>query len=265
MRKTEKIKRVKARNSGYDESHPAFGSAVFTRRSGTRGQLHGSHLSEHSNTVALRISTSVRNHHLSADWYHPSEQIIEVEFSAAQFAELLTTMNTHAGTPCTIRSLNGKMTPEIPPDEVTEAERIEEAFTADLSEQVNSMKDIEDQISTILEKKSIGKADRHTIQNLVYQARRCLVESAPFAVQSFSEAREKVVVAAKAEIDAFMTHAIHSAGVKALADKQEEEGLESEVALLLEDQTTMIFYRIYKNDKDKIYTMTHKVGHSDTK
>jgi len=27
----------------------------------------------------------------------------------------------------------------------------------------------------------------------------------------------------------------------------------------------MIFYRIYKNDKDKIYTMTHKVGHSDTK
>lgn len=65
-------------------------------------------------------------------------------------------------------------------------------------------------------KKNLTQADR----NLVSEAMRMIVQQigsdAPFMLKQFEEAAEKVVAAAKAEVDSFMTHAITAAGMKAL-------------------------------------------------
>ena len=98
---------------------------------------------------------------------------------------------------------------------------------------LQKMKDVEAQAKAILDKKSINKSDRSNLLALIQTAKRFLIDSAPFAVQSFSEAKEKVVSSAKAEIDAFMTHAVQSAGIKAL--KEKEVIAEEPETLLLEE------------------------------
>jgi len=233
MRKTEKIKKIKAIGTGYDESHPAFATAVFTRCTGGNPKLYGSHLADHANTIVLTLYSSMRNHHLNTDWYLTRKKIMEVEFSSAQFAELMTTMNVSSGTPCTLRNLDGEIIPGLPQNIVTESERVEDSFKENLREHVASMEQVEAQVAEILQKKNIGKADRSTIQRLVNTAKRFLSDAAPFAVQCFSEAKVKVVSSAKAEIDAFMTHAIQSAGIKAL--KEKEAIAEEPETLLLEE------------------------------
>jgi hypothetical protein len=39
-------------------------------------------------------------------------------------------------------------------------------------------------------------------------------------MSSFQEASQKIITSAKAEVDAFMTHAVLAAGLKAIADGQ---------------------------------------------
>lgn len=203
------------------EEHPAFGQVSFSRRQGHPGKLYGSSLDNHQTFITLEVKRSELEHHLSRDWYFSRDLLIEVDLSAAQFAELLTTMNVGSGVPCTLRYVRGEgAIPEIPQDKKTEAERIEESFNADLKDKVESFKDIEQRIGQILEKKSIGKQDRADIKSMVYQARRFFVDAAPFAVKSMVEAKEKVVTSAKAEIEAFMMHIVTKTGLKALKGQQ---------------------------------------------
>ena len=75
-------------------THPSFGIAKFSRHSCSHPQsLFGSSIG-HENTITLTIS---RADHIrsdsSYDRYYEKGQIIEVEMSAAQFAEMITTMN----------------------------------------------------------------------------------------------------------------------------------------------------------------------------
>ena len=206
------------------ERHPAFGQASFSRRQGHPGKLYGSNLEDHHTHVALEIKRSELVHDLSHDWFFPGDLLIEVNFSAAQFAELITTLNVGSGVPCTIRAVKGEgYVPAIPEEVRTESERIEESFKQKLKERVGKLREYEQSISEILSKKSIGKKDREQIKNLVYQARRFFVDSAPFAVSSLYEAKEKVVTSAKAEIEAFLTNAIVTAGIKTLKGKSYED------------------------------------------
>ena len=221
-KKTEEIKRIKTEPSGSCEIHPAFGQASFHRVQGNPGKLYGSNLEDHHTFIDLEIKTSERHHNLARDWYFASDPIVRVTFSAAQFAELLTTMNMGGGIPCTLNYVTpdgGGIIPKIPLDQETEAERIEEEFKAKLADNVRDLKENEEKVNEILEKKIIGKKYRATIKNLMYESYRFFVDSAPFAVQSLVEAKEKVIVSAKAEIDAFLTNVVQRVGLEAITEQ----------------------------------------------
>jgi hypothetical protein len=98
--------------------HPSYGMIAFNRSMGGRPtRLFGSPLEEHYGTVRVVIGTGTRIHESNMDRYHGSlrGEHIEVEMSAAQFAEVLTSMNQGSGIPCTIRYINGKPIEDPPP------------------------------------------------------------------------------------------------------------------------------------------------------
>ena len=228
MRKTEPIKVTHEKSDAYSsstvESHPAFGQASFSRRQGYSGKLYGSALDHHDTHITLTVHKSELIHDLSSDWYFRKEPLIEVNFSASQFAELITTMNVASGVPCTLRYTSDEGSiPGLPDDTLTESNRIEEAFNSQLKEKVEKFKEYEKEISEILKKKNIGKADRDRIQTCINQASRFFTDSAPFAVVSMVEAKDKLVSSAKAEIEASLMHAITKAGIKTLKGETHED------------------------------------------
>lgn len=209
-------------------THESYGQVSFSRIQSTGGRrLYGSSLASHLTTVRLRIARSGRRHGLSQDWFHERERIVEVELSAAQFAELLTTMNAGAGVPCTIVSL-GRDRMEEPPPVETEAEAVRTGFHEDMARIVAETKAWRAEVMTALDgAKGITKATRDLVTKGVDRVVQHLAANAPFVVESFQEASARVVSAAKAEVDAFMLHNVIQAGlahVRGLNAAQPDDG-----------------------------------------
>lgn len=99
-----------------DEVHPAFGLIGASRVSvSPPGSVLFDSDVKHGHTVIVRIRTAGRRRDNKYDWIHGREELIEVEMSEAQWASLVSSMNSGNGTPCTIRRReDGETTPSIP-------------------------------------------------------------------------------------------------------------------------------------------------------
>lgn len=208
------------------QRHESYGMVSLSRRHGGSCKLYGSAIKNHDNTVSLRIHRSEWTHDLSRDVYTTSSlrPIVEIEMSAAQFAEFITTMNVGSGVPCTIRSIEGKRMADIP-DEENEVERVQSGFTRDMQDLAKRLKEFTDRVAELLEKPSITKADRKEILHGIFMFTQHVHSNIPFALSQFQEATEKVSNAAKAEVEAFMMHAITSAGLAAVKGKTPQEAM----------------------------------------
>lgn len=200
------------------KSHPSYGLVSFHRVScgGNKEKLFGSSILHHFTMVRLTIHEAELTHDLCYDSIFPRKQIVEVDLSAAQFAELLTTMNQGSGVPCTIRWREGVGEVEPPPDNEIEIDRVHESFKANMAERVEWLSERREELAGILEKKAIGKQDRLKISRIIEGVIAEFRSSAPFAVDQFSEATEKIVTAAKAEVDSFVTQVIQVTGLEQL-------------------------------------------------
>jgi len=220
--KSEPIKR-EFDNSGVREeireTHPCFGSAQLTRRSGA-AVLFGSVVKGHAGYVVLTICRAERQHSYSKDTVYPREQLIEVSMSEAQFAELITTWNRGEGVPVTlnrIREGDFVSVPAIDTEEEAETERARALFKERMEVTARQFFEARDQLFEILDKKgAINKKDRDKIRDIFWRVNRWLVDEAPYATNTFVEATERAVQKAKTEVDAFVTRVIHKTGLDAI-------------------------------------------------
>lgn len=198
-------------------SHESYGMIGYSRTShGTHPtRLFGSAVDQHMSTIHIRIHTAERRHKYSQDWFSARQQIIDVELSAVQFAEFLTTANMGDGVPCTIRYANGKQM-EDPPAELVEAAEVREGFTAQCKALGAKLAQRSKAIDAILAGTKFGKSERDEIRKSVASIVQDVGSNLPFVMEQFHEATDKILAAAKAEADAFLTHAITRAGLKAL-------------------------------------------------
>lgn len=201
------------------EDHPAFGCARFAHvQHGGRGSpLFRSHLDRHPVTVELQISRATLHHHLGYDRHHAGELLVKVEFSPAQFAELLTSMNLGEGVPCTILRTHEGRTPEIPrEDHQTEQGRVRDAFREDarrVGERFHrDMEEIRSRIG------KLRRADQQVITDALDRLLREVEQNMPFMVEQFDKATTHLVTAAKADVDATITHAAQRLGFERLQD-----------------------------------------------
>lgn len=216
----EKVKTVNDTFAGQESlrsTHPAFGQISISRvnHSGLQ-KLYGSAIGWHPHTMMLRIKTSERSHHLDHDTYFGRNTLIEVELSASQFADMLTHMNYGDGVPCTIRYLNNERVPEIDDEDPIEVDRIKSQFKNKVIEMSAKLREDTKSLEDILSKKSINKADKNAIRNMLESVSRFFWDHSTFTIDMFSEAAEKITTQSKKEVEAFYRTVVEDMGIKAI-------------------------------------------------
>lgn len=168
------------------EHHESFGMLQISRVQGGRGstRLFGSHLNYHEHTIQLRVLRAYRSFHLSTEWFSPENAlpVVEIEMSAAQFAEAITSMNRGAGTPCTIRSVETETMEDLPDEHVPEHRIIVGDFKEEVEGLVLDLNEQLEELDAILDKRHLNKADRAAIRSIVNRSVKLAEDSAPFMV-----------------------------------------------------------------------------------
>lgn len=203
----------------FERKHPSYGCLRISRVQGGAGarRLYGSPLANHYGTIRIEIGPSTWIHGLHHDRYHGSMrgEHIEIEMSAAQFADAITSLNLGGGTPCTIRHVAGVQIPP-PPDYATEAEHIRNNFVGSLDKYREKAHKYRAKIEELTSKLSAKAKEEIRIALDVMEQQ--LTSNIPFVVEQFQEATTKITTAAKAEVDAFVSHVVRAAGLEAIAD-----------------------------------------------
>lgn len=179
---------------GY-EVHPAFGMARAARVSSTPGAVLFDSELRHQHYVILSISGAERKRDLKRDWIHSTKRVVEIAMSEAQWAQLVSSMNTE-GTPVTLTDIGSEQLPQLP-------------YEPRMAVQMDEVKKaVAEQLSHIQEALAAYEA-RPTKAGL--RSLRFAVENTPnnvaFAAEALAEHVENTVTRAKADIEAMVAHA----------------------------------------------------------
>ena len=202
----------------FEREHPSYGILHIARTSGGGSaiRLFGSPLATHYGTIRLSISKGKWIHGHNHDRYFGmNKDLVEIEMSAAQFADAITSLNMGSGTPCTIRYVGGERIAE-PPNHATEAEHIRDNFESTLDKYKAKAHTYRKKIEALTSKLS-SKA-REDIRIALDVIEDQLGANVPFVVKQFQEATTRITTAAKAEVDAFVTGVVRAAGLQSIAE-----------------------------------------------
>ena len=198
------------------KSHPSFAVIQVSRRNSSRAMpLFGASVG-HSNTITITIhrADEIRSTDLSYDNYFAKEQLIEVEMTQTQFAEMITSMNYGSGVPVTIRQFGSEI-PENPPVENKRAQHSHE-FKEKMVQFSKTLEDGRIELQTLLKKPKLSKDDKHRMNMLFNYMSVNIKDNIPYFEKQFEEQMDKTVGEAKGEIDAFITHAVTRTGLEGL-------------------------------------------------
>jgi len=201
----------------FEREHESYGILHISRGSSTSAvRLFGSPLATHYASIRLTISKGRWIHGLHQDrYYGMNKDHIEIEMSAAQFADAITSLNMGSGTPCTVRRVAGKHVAD-PPDHATEAEHIRDNFESSLGTFKEKAHKYRKRIEDLTIK--LGAKAREEIRVALDVIEQQLASNVPFVVKQFQEATTRVTSAAKAEVDAFVTGVVRAAGLASIAE-----------------------------------------------
>jgi hypothetical protein len=201
----------------FEREHESYGILHISRGSSTNAvRLFGSPLATHYASIRLTISKGKWIHGLNSDHYYGmNKDFIEIEMSAAQFADAITSLNLGSGTPCTIRYVGGERIAE-PPNHATEAETIRDNFEGTLGKFKAKVREHRKTIEGLTAK--LGAKAKEDIRIALDVIEDQLGSNVPFVVKQFQEATTRITTAAKAEVDAFVTGVVRAAGLQSIAE-----------------------------------------------
>lgn len=202
------------------ETHESFGMIQFSRVSGSAARLFGSAIEHHQHFIRLYIRRGERiMSSLGYERYTETGRvpIVEIDLSAAQFAEAITCMNVGSGVPCTIRGVEGSRMDEVPEME-SEVRLIDSNFRERTEEMTVAAKKHLAEIDAILAASSAKKTDKEKIRTAIWTWERHVRDSAPFMLKQFREAIESHSAKAKTEIESFVVSVVHKLGMKSVKD-----------------------------------------------
>jgi hypothetical protein len=192
------------------EIHPSFGVAIVTRTSAAPGVPMFQSDLLHREYISLRINGASRRRDLNHDWVHPERELVEVRMSLAQWGALVSSIGIGSGVPVTlVRKEIGERIPDPPFEPRMKANLVEvdEAVGKLLADAHASLAALTDAIE---EKRGV-KAIRSALsahQSAVSNAK----SNARFTVTSLTEAAEKVVSQARADIESSILAAVTLTG-----------------------------------------------------
>ena len=198
------------------------GIIQINRTFGGRNAMFGSSI-EHDVVMKLSINTCEVDRSFSTDRYYPVNNIIEIELTPAQYAEMITNLNHGVGVPCTITKFQGK---RIKNDLKLkdEIETFKKEYKQNIDEVFNNMKDYINSLDYTkpLSPKKI-KEIKERLRILIYS----LENEGPFLSNRFNEYIEKVFVEAQSKIENNISLKLQNLGIEKLNELQIKKQLEN--------------------------------------
>lgn len=213
MRRIETPKTVNepryAGDYGTSTTHPSFAQIGASRVSG-RAVLYGSDFT-HQHSVRIRIAASKLHRNLANDWHFAGEPYIEVELSEAQWATFVSSMNVGGGVPCTLRSKDGEMIPELP-DPSSRTEQFAAEMQTRVERAIDSVAALAEEVETL----KISDKAKKALLGRIGSARTQLVNNTKFIAEQFDEHMEGTIEKAKVEVNAYAVKTLMRAGLDAV-------------------------------------------------
>jgi len=234
----EKVDPVITTQPGYGgdeitvERHPSYGSIVATRVTG-HSYLFGSSILHH-NYINIVICKAHKYRSLHHDRFHRDEEIVSVNLSPVQFADLIANMNHHDGVPCTLDHVNLVTMPECPCTD-KKAEHKSEVNKA-ISNVTKQCEDLIKSCRDIIINSKMKKSDQTVLLKQVDMLVASINSSLPFLNDTLSDSFEEVVSQAKGEIDAAIGSAIAKVGLATLNAAIGSDGQQIDGSFFIEDK-----------------------------
>lgn len=210
------------RDKRIEQEHPGQGVAMFSHASSNGRPMFGSQLEHHYTCVRLSVSNAIVYHGGGEpERYLNKDQLIEIEFTADQFANLLSTHNVCPGTPCTIVRYQGKGV-ETPPVRKTNMHQIRDDFKSKLKALMKDVTEAEEDFAGFIDssKKPMGKGKQRELLAKFRSFRMVVADSLPFAIDMFHEATQSTVSHAKQEVSHTLQTMLQQAGLRSMGEKQ---------------------------------------------
>lgn len=203
------------------DKHPSYGMLQFSRVSGGATNLFGSSI-QHRDTIKMYLREGEIERGLNTDWYYGNKEIVEVEMSYSQFAEVITSMNMGTGIPVTIRYIQGKGKIEDCPF-TDKKSQFEEEFKNNLSKANEKANDLLNSVKSMFEeKKSFTKKDKEEILSKIHHLNMEINCNKDYIYRKFNEQMDKTTLEAKGEIEAFCQNKINSIANAALVEHKDD-------------------------------------------
>jgi hypothetical protein len=200
-------------------THPSYGMIRISRVHGGKQKFFGSEL-EVDHWIEIEILHGKMERELSNDWFYSSGRlpIASVRLSPIQFSELITNMNFGDGLPCTIQYINGE---EIEAEKLYESkkESTHRQFKERMKSFASELVSTRDKAKDLVKKKTLSKEDQRQLLIHLDWMTQELTGNIPFFMQCFQEVADKVVAAAKAEVEAAITSKVTILGLEELKNQ----------------------------------------------
>lgn len=198
-------------------SHPSFGQISFSRVQGNGTSFYGSELDQ-DHFITMELSHSEVNRELSRDWYFAKSPIVKVRMTSGQFAELITSLNYGSGPCCTIEYIEGENIPTLSKQE-SRKEFVHRKFEDRMKMFAQSIRDNQKKAQDIVKKKTLSKADIHSLTHQLEWLTTEVERNIPFFAKCFQETMDEVVLEAKTEVENAIQHKIKILGLSALHEE----------------------------------------------
>lgn len=198
-------------------THESFGQISFTRKVGGNTNFYGSELPQ-DHYISLEVHHSEIERELTQDRYYNKGQILRLRMSSGQFSELITSMNSGTGIPCTLERLQGKKIESIP---VLESRKdfVHRKFEDRMKEFAVKLKTKQDRVKELSNKKTLSKEDQKELNWTVEWITQEVTSNIPFFAKCFQETMDDVVFEAKLEVENAIQHKISVLGLNALHEE----------------------------------------------
>jgi len=212
------------------ESHESYGMVGFSRVScNPPMNLFGSSI-KHGNIISMKVHVAEKQRDYQQDRYSARDTLIEIEMSATQFSEAITSFNVGDGVPCTLKYVKG--------DEIKDGEdgkrsiyrepcpetNFRQQATSELKEEMaelgKRLDELKKDSQIILNHKgAIKVSDRKKLLGDLNMIDQEIRSNIPFVHKCFNESVEKTVTDAKGEIDATFQTVRERLGDAAIAEQ----------------------------------------------
>lgn len=212
--------------------HESYGAITVTRASG-QGYLFGSD-AEHHHFVHVEVRHAEMHRTLSHDWVSSSSRMPVVEFwmTEAQWARFVSSFGDGTGTPCTLRTIDGRQIEKTPePTHFTSEFRDEIKKTVGkaattLTELLKVLKE-----SNLPGNKTLNKKEQGVLISGLEQAVMAINSNLPYVEECFNETMENKMSEALIEFEGITSQRLRDIGISTVQASLPESTFKRGLAL----------------------------------